>query len=395
MSQQPPSSTGDPAVPADMGSPDLVDRRAAEFLAERDRNPSTPVESWLEGLSAAEQEEFRQVIESVMLLDHVLPPRDAPPAQLAGRFRLGPRLGRGGFAQVYRAEDLALGRSVAVKILPRHQHEDWTRSGKREAQILAKVSHPNVVRIFDVGTDQGLDYLVMELLSGFTLEQVATQLVELGHPPTGRDLCRLMERRLPEAAAAEGGRACYFQLVASLFAELARALQAVHLRQVVHRDLKPANVLIRRGGSPVVLDFGLASRGDSSLVGKARRLVGTPSYLAPEQLRTHTMGRDARLDVYQLGALLYEMLTLQPAFDKSDALVFDRIRSGDFVSPRCLVADVPEALERICLQAMSVLPQRRQATMRQLAEELESAAAGPCGGRGGLLGWLGRLGGHR
>jgi len=201
------------------------------------------------------------------------------PVLIAGRYLLGPLLGRGGAAEVYRAHDQVLGRAVAVKIFlngvpttdPRRQH--------REIITLAGFSHPALVTVYNAGEQGGRAFFVMQLVSGRTLAD------------------RLREHPLPAADTTQLG------------VELADALAYVHARGVIHRDVKPANVLLDERNRPHLSDFGIATMIDSTQITHTGLMIGTAAYLAPEQVRGHPVGPEA--DIYALGLVLLECLTGQ------------------------------------------------------------------------------------
>jgi len=201
------------------------------------------------------------------------------PVLIAGRYLLGPLLGRGGAAEVYRAHDQVLGRAVAVKIFlngvpttdPRRQH--------REIITLAGFSHPALVTLYNAGEQDGRAFFVMQLVSGRTLAD------------------RLREHPLPAADTTQLG------------VELADALAYVHARGVIHRDVKPANVLLDEHNRPHLSDFGIATMIDSTQITHTGLMIGTAAYLAPEQVRGHPVGPEA--DIYALGLVLLECLTGQ------------------------------------------------------------------------------------
>ncbi len=210
-------------------------------------------------------------------------------SELTAGVRVGPyeilaTLGAGGMGTVFRARDSRLGRDVAVKVLASHLAADPTllKRFEQEARVLAGLSHPNVVAVFDVGSSEGHEYLVTELLVGVTLH----------------DFLHAAQRTWAERVDAA--------------MQLAEGLAAIHGRGVIHRDLKPANIFIVQGGQVKVIDFGLArteGRGDLT---KAGSFMGTPGYMAPEQL--HGAAVDARADQFAFGAVLFEILTDRLAF---------------------------------------------------------------------------------
>lgn len=354
-----------------------VDQVLAEFLSERETNPSTPIDSYLNRLPPGSRDEFRQLLDTVGLADRLLPAGRPVRPVVARRYELTRRLGEGGFGDVWQAFDRTLQRSVALKILARGVDAGWAGDALREARLLAPLNHPGIVRILDAGEDEGTPFLVMELVPGLTLHQVLAQLRGLERPPTGVDLARVLDG-VPEFAGLDlSQRGSYHRCIARLFADVARALHAAHAHGVVHRDLKPANVLVRPGGRPTVLDFGLAGRSASSGSNTVLGVAGTAQYLAPEQLREDRMGKDARLDVYQLGVLLYEALTLQPAYPGIDRdRIYQRILDGRFRWPRRVDPTVPRGIEDVCLKAMAPTLEGRYQTMAQLAQDLDCAARG-------------------
>ncbi|MHC4607999.1 MAG: serine/threonine-protein kinase, partial [Planctomycetota bacterium] len=272
--------------------------------------------------------------------------RDPPPeATSIGRYEITGELGKGGMAVVYRARDPKMGRDAAVKVLGELTagRETVRVRLQREARTMAGLTHPNVVSVYDFGEDAGRMYLVMELVEGKPLDVVLKE--------KERDLPSLLE----------------------LLEKAARGLGAVHERGIVHRDLKPANVLITAAGEPKVGDFGLAHLMDSETrLTKTGTVLGTPIYMAPEQVEGKREDITPRTDVYALGVILYEMLTGRPPHDAETAMeLYGKIVHEEPVRPGALDPAVPGELEAICLKAMDKDPARRYADAAEMAEDLK------------------------
>ncbi|MBI2932532.1 MAG: protein kinase [Planctomycetes bacterium] len=263
-----------------------------------------------------------------------------PPAlPMPGRYRVIETLGRGAMGVVYRAEDSVLHRDVALKLVSRVNiaSPGNIERFRREAQAMAQIDHPNVVKLYDIGEFEGDPYLVMELVRG-------------------EHLAGAFARR-PMRARVE------------LIEKVARGVQAVHEHGIVHRDLKPQNVLVDENGRPHVTDFGLARLEDGAPLTRDGLAIGTPPYMAPEQIRGGSI--DARTDVFALGAMLYEALTAQaPHAGSTVAEILHAILTLEPPPPRSLNARVPADLETICLHAIEKDPARRYPTAHAFADDL-------------------------
>ncbi|MFN2555909.1 MAG: protein kinase [Nitriliruptorales bacterium] len=262
---------------------------------------------------------------------------------VAERYQLEEPIATGGVAIVWRAHDIVLDRSVAVKLLHPHLTGDTTtvERFRREAQAAAQLAHPNAVAIYDTGLEDDLVYLVMEYVDGPSLRDVIQEQGALN--PT---------------------------VVAALGEQVASALGEAHLNGFVHRDVKPANILLTSEGLPKVTDFGIAKAvGQDDTLTTPGTVIGTAAYLAPEQLEGLEV--DARADIYALGVLLYECLTGEPAYqgDTPTATAAARL-SRELPPPRTVRADIPRALDRIIVTATRRDPAERFADGKAMASAL-------------------------
>jgi tetratricopeptide (TPR) repeat protein len=293
-------------------------------------------------------------------LDALFPPADGPgthphpgpgapspegPAlpQIPG-YEVEAVLGRGGMGIVFRARHLRLNRPVALKMTLAGAYAGPHELDRfqREAEAVARLRHPNVVQVYDVGDADGRPYFTMELVDGGSLAQKLA-----GTPQPARP-------------------------AAQLVATLAGAVHAAHSAGIIHRDLKPANVLLAADGAPKVSDFGLARRleGGAGLT-QSRIALGTPSYMAPEQARGQTKAIGPAVDVYALGAILYELLTGRPPFQgETPAETMLQVISHEPVPPSHLNAKVPRDLETVCLKCLHKEPAKRYASAAALADDL-------------------------
>jgi serine/threonine protein kinase len=299
-----------------------------------------------------------------------------PPSPVAGlprpfgAYELLEEIGRGGMGVVYKARQVGLNRLVAVKMIlgGTHVREDALGRFRVEGKAIARLQHPNVVQIDDVGDLNGCPYFALEFVDGSSLARKLA-----GEP------------QAPRYAAA-------------VVQAIARGIQAAHERGIVHRDLKPGNVLLTAGGTPKVTDFGLAKQLDDDLCQtRTGAVMGTPPYMAPEQAAGRTKEIGPSADVYGLGAILYEMLTGRPPFrGTSVAETLEQVIKSEPVPPRRLQPKVPRDLETICLKCLQKEPKQRYPTAGALADDLrrflagEPIQAGPVGQGERLWRWCRR-----
>jgi hypothetical protein len=265
-----------------------------------------------------------------------------------GKYHIGQEIGRGGMGAVYKGYDPTLNRTVAIKILAPHLiwEKRFINRFVREARTVAKLSHPNIVSIHDVGVQDGIYYLVMAFVEGETL---------------GHLLAR--EGALPPRRAV------------AILAQIARALDFAHQRGVVHRDVKPGNVLLEAGQRVVLTDFGIARAAEGTRLTATGMSLGTPEYMSPEQARGEPT--DARSDVYSLGIVLYEMLTGQVPFHADTPLATLRMQADSPPpSPRQLMASLSPAVEGVVLKALGKDPASRYPSAGLLVEALLKAIEG-------------------
>jgi eukaryotic-like serine/threonine-protein kinase len=271
----------------------------------------------------------------------------APDTMVDGRYRIIGRLGSGGMADVYEAEDTQLGRRVALKLLHRRFAEDpeFVERFRREASSAAGLNHPNIVQVFDRGAWDGTYYIAMELLEGRNLKQVV------------RD-----HGALDPALAAD------------IVLQILKAARFAHRRGIVHRDIKPHNVIVDEEGRAKVTDFGIARAGASDMT-ETGSIMGTAQYLSPEQAQGQPV--DARSDLYSIGVVLYELLAGVPPFD-ADSPVTIALKqvSEDPIPPRVRNPAVPPALDAVVMRALRKDPAARFQSADDFIVALESAMAG-------------------
>ncbi len=267
-----------------------------------------------------------------------------------GKYRILEPLGRGGMAQVFKAYHPQLDRYVAVKILRTDLVEDaeFLSRFRREARAVAALRHPNIVQIFDFDVQDDLYYMVMELLEGDTLKAYLNTLrVQAGRLPLGE--------------------------MVRIFTDVLAGLSYAHAEGIIHRDLKPANIMLTRRGQAVLTDFGIAQIVGGTQYTISGALMGTLSYMAPEQgLDGHC---DVRSDIYSLGIAYYEALTGKVPFDADTPLAILMKHINDPLPlPRKLDPSIPESFERIALKALAKRPDDRFQSAGEMAERLSAAS---------------------
>ena len=276
-------------------------------------------------------------------------------ATLDGKYLVKSVLGAGGMGTVYAAENIRLGRPVAIKVLVRSASDpSGEKRFLKEARATGSISHPNICQIYDLGTTNGSPYIVMEKLVGETLSARIAR-----------------EKKLPI------GEAC------AMIAGVADGLGAAHEHNIVHRDVKPDNVFLAKVGGDVVVklvDFGIAKNirpsGTMDTLTQVGTVVGTPDYMAPEQA-AGKRDLDARVDIYACGVMLYEMLTgVRPFVAKNTHTLLDLILKSAPAPPRAHREEIPTELERVILVAMRKERTDRYASAGELSKALREIARG-------------------
>jgi serine/threonine protein kinase/tetratricopeptide (TPR) repeat protein len=323
------------------------------------------------------------------------------PLGVLGDYRLVREIGRGGMGTVYEADQISLHRRVALKVLPfaAALDERQLQRFKTEAQAAAQLHHSNIVPVFAVGCEQGVHYYAMQFIEGQTLAQLIHELhtakehrndpsafmdsrsenqgrIDKSNLDIGSSLLDLQSTTLQGSS---GSRSSFFRTVADLGIQAAEALEYAHQMGVVHRDIKPANLLIETATVTAhdsrlrlwITDFGLARyQTDAGLTGTGD-VLGTVRYMSPEQGQGQRGTVDYRSDVYSLGATLYELLTLRPAFEgQSREEILAQLTTEDPVSPRQLNKAVPVELETIVLKSLAKRPEERYGSAQEFADDL-------------------------
>lgn len=410
----------------------LLGEIADDFLARLDRGERPEIERFALDYPDLAQV-IREVFPALAAMRECSPAPSAAPTSAAvirtmhtlGDYRIVRELGRGGMGVVYEAEQLSLGRRVALKMLPFATALDpkQLQRFKNEAQAAAHLHHANIVPVHGVGCERGVHYYAMQLIEGQTLAAMIEELrsqesgirgqgsvrvescnrdpqgiagpirsAECGVPSTDHEpdsypptAAYAPNTRIsnPQFATATTVKAAlstqhstrqpaWFRTVANLGVQAAEALEHAHGEGVVHRDIKPANLLIDGKGNLWVTDFGLAQLHSDAGLTLTGDLVGTFRYMSPEQALAKRIIVDHRTDIYSLGVTLYELLTLRPVFDGRDRQeVLRQIAFEEPRLPRRLNKAIPAELENIILKAMEKNPADRYATAQDLADDLE------------------------
>lgn len=325
-------------------------------------------------------------------------PYGSEPSRTLGEFRLLREIGRGGMGVVYEAEQISLQRRVALKVLPFAAVLKPTQLQRfqNEVQATATLDHPNIVRVFSVGCDRGVHYFAMQFIEGQTLGDAIKDLRKAETERLAKEETSKHTESTPEngevadspdseaeSTDTHGSVQAhistigstddpeFFRSVAQLGIQVAEALGHGHKMGIVHRDVKPSNLMLDAQGHLYVTDFGLAHVQSETGLTMSGDVLGTLRYMSPEQAAGERRLMDHRTDIYSLGATLYELLALKPAFSGEDRLgLLEKVVEGDPQPLRTLNEAIPVDLETIVLKAMAKEPQARYASAKELAADL-------------------------
>ncbi|GAB4342070.1 MAG: hypothetical protein Kow0099_19280 [Candidatus Abyssubacteria bacterium] len=265
-----------------------------------------------------------------------------------GNYRILKELGRGGMGVVYKANQLSLNRMVAMKVLPQHLTSDpsFIKRFENEARAIARLNHPNIVQIYDVGHEAQIYYYTMEFIEGLSLDDIIYKEGFL-------ELDRAM----------------------NIIVQVAKALQYAHSQGIVHRDIKPSNIMIDKSGRIKVTDFGLALQERTTRLTMEGSIVGTPEYMSPEQAAGSVA--TGKSDIYALGVVFYELLTGKVPFEGDTALlVLNKIQNSEPEWPRAINPDIPPDVEKIVRKMMARNPRARYQSCQELIQDIQRLRQG-------------------
>jgi len=269
--------------------------------------------------------------------------------KLDGRYEITELIGVGGMAEVYKGVDVIDNKTVAIKILKKEfaENEEFLRRFRNESKAIAVLSHPNIVKIYDVGFSEKIQYIVMEYIDGITLKEY----IEEEKVLTWKDTVHFV-------------------------IQILRALQHAHDKGIVHRDIKPQNIMMFTDGTIKVMDFGIAKFAREEGKTATDQAIGSVHYISPEQASGNVT--DAKSDIYSAGAMMYEMLTGRKPFDSDNPVAIAVMHMHDIPErPRAINPDIPDGLEEIVLRAMEKAPEDRYQTTAEMISDIEAFKADP------------------
>ena len=268
---------------------------------------------------------------------------------LLNRYELLEKIGEGGMGVVYKAKCHLLNRFVAVKILKAElsNDEDFIIRFKREATSIAKLSHPNIVNIHDVGSENNINFIIMEYINGKTLKQVIKEKRKLSSQDT-----------------------------LDIVLQVAKALDCAHSNNIIHRDIKPDNIMITKDMIVKIMDFGIAKVMDSRTITISKKVMGTVHYFSPEQAKGNVV--DFRTDIYSLGIVMYEMVTGQVPYNAESSITIAMMHIQEPATPpQKIITDIPDNINQVVLRAMEKEPMKRYQTANEMAKILMAIKEDP------------------
>lgn len=340
-----------------------------DFLEKHRKGERPDMEQFISRYPALE-EDIRDTLPALLMLEKVDLREDSLTNNLPdnaeeslsdiqiGDYRIVRELGRGGMGVVYEAEQISLGRRVALKVLPSQSLSDEIRVSRfqREAQAAARLHHTNIVPVFEVGQEGEHTFYAMQYIEGRSLDTVIGGLTG---PTSSLDKTLANEPIEPSA---------FYRSITKLIHQIAEALAHAHARGIIHRDIKPSNLILDGNGQLWLTDFGLAKTEEQGLT-QTGDVLGTIHYMSPERFQGQC---DARADIYSLGLTLYELLTLRSPFPRGErGLLINMIQAAEPIRPQSIDPRIPTDLETICLKCIEKAPSQRYATAHELAQDLE------------------------
>ncbi|MFH1725401.1 MAG: protein kinase [Elusimicrobiota bacterium] len=304
-------------------------------------------------------------------------------------YRILDKIGEGGMSAVFLAEQTALKRLVALKVMSPAWSSDARSIArfKREAETIARLAHPGIVPIHHFGGEDGTHFLVLDLVSGIDLGSLIQGLKGSGVPENGLPVLEIMRGRMDRigAVAAEHGKRPddpgadkefwsrpYPEICATILRDVAAALECAHEKGVIHRDIKPSNIIVSPDGKPRIIDFGLTLPESADALTRSTDFLGTVLYASPEQVSGSAHDVGPQSDLFSLGAVMYELLTLRRPFEGGSlSEVFEKLTRQDPPSMRRQTSQVPPDLETICFVALEKEGKHRYASAKELKDDLQ------------------------
>jgi serine/threonine protein kinase len=366
-----------PGTDDNLALADLIE----EFTAQVRSGEPVDMEAFIEA-HPAQAERLRRLLPGVLVLADLglsQPEGEAlevaAPNALLGDFRILREVGRGGMGIVYEAEQVSLGRRVALKVLPFAAMLDPRRLQRfqNEVRAAASLHHEHIVPVYAVGCERAVHFYAMQLIQGKSLAELSAGQASMSRGRQAPELAAEPATRAVAAASTEAAPrdTAYFRRIAAWGIQAAEALEHAHALGIVHRDIKPANLIVDGPGKLWITDFGLARTATDAGLTMSGDLLGTLRYMSPEQALARHGLVDHRTDVYSLGATLYELLTGRRAVEGKDReVLLRRIADDEPRPPRALERGIPPDLETIVLKALAKEPADRYATAKELADDL-------------------------